>query len=41
VRDALVALGVAQERIELKKPEEALATGPSDQARRVEVTLAQ
>lgn len=39
VRDALVALGVAADSIELKKPEETLATGSNDQARRVEVSL--
>jgi outer membrane protein OmpA-like peptidoglycan-associated protein len=39
VRDALVHLGVAQDRVELKKPEEATAAGPAAQARRVEVTL--
>ncbi len=39
VRDALVALGVAADGIELKKPEETLASGSNDQARRVEVSL--
>lgn len=39
VRDALLHLGVAQDHVELKKPEESLASGPSAQARRVEVTL--
>jgi outer membrane protein OmpA-like peptidoglycan-associated protein len=39
VRDALVHLGVAQDRVELKKPEETTAAGPAAQARRVEVTL--
>jgi outer membrane protein OmpA-like peptidoglycan-associated protein len=39
VRDALVQLGVAQDRIELKKPEETAAAGPAAQARRVEVSL--
>lgn len=39
VRDALVQLGVAADRIELKKPEETTAAGPAAQARRVEVTL--
>jgi len=39
VRDALAALGVAADSIELKKPEETLAVGANDQARRVEVTL--
>lgn len=39
VRDAMVHLGVAQDRIELKKPEETTAAGPAALARRVEVTL--
>lgn len=39
VRDALKALGVAEEKIELKKPEETTATGSAAQARRVEVVL--
>lgn len=39
VRDALVQLGVAQDRIELNKPEETTAAGPAAQARRVEVSL--
>ena len=39
VRDALKALGVAEEKIELKKPEEATASGNDAQARRVEVVL--
>lgn len=39
VRDALVQLGVAQDRIELKKPEETAVASPAAQARRVEVTL--
>lgn len=39
VRDALTALGVAADSIELKKPEETLASGSNDQARRVEVSL--
>jgi len=38
VRDALVAAGVAVDRIELKKPEE-MNAGSSEDARRVEVTL--
>ena len=40
VRDALQALGVAEDKIELKKPEETTATGSNAEARRVEVTLA-
>lgn len=39
VRDALVHLGVAQERIELRKPADTTVEGPAEQARRVEVTL--
>lgn len=39
VRDALQALGVAADKIELKKPEETLATGANAEARRVEVSV--
>ena len=39
VRDALTALGVAEDKIELKKPEQTTATGTDAEARRVEVTL--
>ncbi|MDD2180116.1 OmpA family protein [Acidovorax sp. D2M1] len=39
VRDALKALGVAEDKVELKKPEETTATGSNAEARRVEVTL--
>lgn len=39
VRDALKALGVAEDKIELKKPEETTASGSNAEARRVEVTL--
>lgn len=40
VRDALVALGVSESSIELKKPEQMLASGGSAaEARRVEVAL--
>lgn len=40
VRDALKALGVAEDKIELKKPENATAsTGSSAEARRVEVSI--
>ena len=39
VRDALKATGVAEEKIELKKPEELKASGSNAEARRVEVTL--
>jgi outer membrane protein OmpA-like peptidoglycan-associated protein len=39
VRDALIAAGVAQDKIELKKPEDMAVSGPASEARRVEVTL--
>ena len=39
VRDALTALGVADEKIELKKPEQTQADGPPTEARRVEVSV--
>ncbi len=39
VRDALTALGVAADKIELKKPENTLANGPEKQARSVEVAV--
>lgn len=39
VRDALTALGVAQDSVELKKPEQTLATGSDAEARRVEVSV--
>jgi outer membrane protein OmpA-like peptidoglycan-associated protein len=39
VRDALKALGVAEDKVELKKPEQAQATGPAAEARRVEVSV--
>lgn len=39
VRDALKGLGVAEDKIELKKPEETTATGTNAEARRVEVAL--
>ncbi len=39
VRDALVALGVPVNKIELKKPVKMLASGSNDEARRVEVSL--
>lgn len=39
VRDALKALGVAEDKIDLKKPEDTQASGSNAQARRVEVTL--
>lgn len=37
VRDALVGAGVAAVKMELKKPEQTLADGPAQEARRVEV----
>jgi outer membrane protein OmpA-like peptidoglycan-associated protein len=37
VRDALKALGVAEDKVELKKPEQMQADGPANEARRVEV----
>ena len=40
VRDALKALGVAEDKVELKKPEATQGTGSNAQARRVEVVLA-
>lgn len=40
VRDALVRAGVAESTIELKKPEQTLATGNNAEARRVEVMIA-
>ncbi len=39
VRDALKALGVAEDKIELKKPEDMLASGSNAEARRVEVSI--
>jgi outer membrane protein OmpA-like peptidoglycan-associated protein len=39
VRDALKALGVAEDKVELKKPEQTLATGSDGEARRVEVAV--
>lgn len=40
VRDALTALGVPEDKIELKKPEATQGTGSNAEARRVEVVLA-
>ena len=40
VRDALKALGVAEEKVELKKPEATQGSGSNAEARRVEVMLA-
>ena len=39
VRDALTALGVSADKIELKKPEQMLASGTDSEARRVEVAV--
>jgi K(+)-stimulated pyrophosphate-energized sodium pump len=39
VRDALKAAGVAEDKIELKKPEQLTGSGDPAQARRVEVAL--
>ncbi|MCE2656669.1 MAG: OmpA family protein [Rubrivivax sp.] len=39
VRDALIARGVAAERIVLRKPEQTAADGPAAEARRVELRL--
>jgi outer membrane protein OmpA-like peptidoglycan-associated protein len=39
VRDVLKALGVPEDKVELKKPEQLQASGSDAEARRVEVTL--
>jgi K(+)-stimulated pyrophosphate-energized sodium pump len=39
VRDALKAAGVAEDKVELKKPEQAKVDGPAAEARRVEVAV--
>lgn len=39
VRAALLALGVAEDKVEMKKPEEMQAAGSDAQARRVEVSV--
>ncbi len=39
VRDALIALGVPAEQVELKKPEQSQGSGNNAEARRVEVVL--
>lgn len=41
VLEALKALGVAEDKVELKKPEQTTTTGTNAQARRVEVILVQ
>jgi K(+)-stimulated pyrophosphate-energized sodium pump len=39
VRDALKAAGVTEDKVELKKPEQAKSDGPAAEARRVEVSV--
>ena len=39
VRAVLLTQGVPQDKVELRKPEQTLASGPAEEARRVEVTL--
>jgi len=39
VKGALVALGIGEDKIELRKPESSTASGSNAEARRVEVTL--
>ncbi|MFV0681107.1 OmpA family protein [Ottowia sp.] len=39
VRDTLVALGIGEDKMELRKPDTTAATGSNAEARRVEVTL--
>ena len=39
VRDALKALGVAEDKVELKKPEQTQGAGPAAEARRVDVSV--
>ena len=39
VRDTLKQIGVPEDKIELKKPEQLTGTGPNAEARRVEVKL--
>jgi K(+)-stimulated pyrophosphate-energized sodium pump len=39
VRDALKAAGVAEDKVELKKPEQLTGSGDAAEARRVEVSL--
>lgn len=39
VRGVLLTQGVTQDKVELRKPEQTLASGPAEEARRVEVTL--
>ena len=39
VRAVLLAQGVTEDKVELRKPEQTLASGPAEEARRVEVLL--
>lgn len=39
VRDALVAAGVAAERVKLRKPESTVGTGSTEESRRVEIRV--
>jgi K(+)-stimulated pyrophosphate-energized sodium pump len=39
VADTLKSIGVPEDKIELKKPEQLTGTGPNAEARRVEVKL--
>ena len=39
VRDALAALGIGEDKVDLRKPEVTTASGSNAEARRVEVTL--
>ena len=39
VRDALAALGIGEDKMELRKPADTTASGSNAEARRVEVTL--
>ncbi len=39
VRDALAALGIGEDKMELRKPADSTASGNNAEARRVEVTL--
>ena len=39
VRDSLKAAGIAEDRVELKKPEQTQGTGDDKEARRVEVAV--
>ena len=39
VRDALVAGGVAMERVKMRKPESTVGTGSAEEGRRVEIRV--